>query len=103
MERKIKVTATETTVYSKEYTVEELEEVAGITLADVDDDLDLFMDEVIEGAREIEGFQEELERHGDLQGQVWEGEWVDPTPEQVGYTSHDAIRVAVYEEEGHRE
>lgn len=103
-ERKIKITATETTVYSKEYTVAELEEVAGCLLEDFDGDLDAFIDEVIDNSRDVEGFQEELERHGEVQGQTWVGEWVDPTPEQVGYHSHEAIAYAVYrEEEGYRE
>jgi hypothetical protein len=81
----IRITVTETIVYSKEYELDELEEYLGVTLADEHEgDLQEFIQAVQERAHNYSfssaGFAEDLERHGDVQGQQWVGEVVPPEP-----------------------
>lgn len=67
----ITILAVETIHYSQTYDLADLEEVAGVTLAECDGDLSLFAETLQEAAGNQPGFCEGLERHGDVQGQVW--------------------------------
>lgn len=79
----VTITVTETIVYSKTYELAELEEYLGATL-DGPDGEENFSGDLVEFIAAIQeeahsystehpGFAEDLERHGDVQGQVWEG------------------------------
>jgi hypothetical protein len=78
----IRITAVETINYEKDYELEELEEYLGKTLAgDFAGDVDEFVNAIGHKAHEYSvdspGFAEDLERHGDVQGQTWSGEVVE--------------------------
>jgi hypothetical protein len=85
MNSRVGITITETTVYYREVDLDELEAVAKVKLGECDGDLDLLLECVRESrSDEALALLERLERHGDVQGQQWSGEFVD---DEVGPTA----------------
>lgn len=79
--RSLLIRATETIVYSKNYELDELEEFLDKTLdGDFNGDVQAFTQALYEEAHNYSAggpgawFAEDLERHGDVQGQEWKGE-----------------------------
>lgn len=76
--KRVRITATETIEYQGDYDLEELEEYLGRKLSEFED-LQAFVEAIQEKAHHYDprspGFAEHLERHGDVQGQEWVGEF----------------------------
>lgn len=71
----IRINVVETIHYSNDYDLEELEEFAGIKLDECEDLTEFAQHVQYEANNQESGrFAEHLERHGDVQGQVWTGE-----------------------------
>lgn len=78
--RKIRITATETIVYRRDFELDELEEFLGQDLdrdfgGDLQDFIGALQDEA--HATTDSWVVTDLERHGDVQGQHWEGELIE--------------------------
>jgi len=94
---KVLITATETIEYRRSFELEELEAQAGATLEDIQiavrSELPGRPESVIEATawerfkglvleNHDDGFQERLERHGDVQGQEWDWTVINEGDEQ---------------------
>jgi hypothetical protein len=95
-ERMVEIEIVETIHYGGTYKLGHLEEIAGITLASVDGDLQQLIDAVYEGSWRTPGWQEDLERQSaDVQGQVWTGRFEGDSPTPVVGQTKPKIEIAV--------
>ena len=78
--RKLRIKAVETIVYEKEFELDELEEFLDLTLdTDYNGSLEEFVNDLRDEAHSAREtwIVDSLERHADVQGQVWTGELIE--------------------------